>query len=101
MNIKTQTISYRKVMILLICSFVVILFSYTILMNAIVSTGKQLTRIEDSVMEIQSKIMNTEKEMVIMRKSISKDEALINGFVEPTQIAYIKIDSIKTAFLNE
>jgi hypothetical protein len=101
MNTKTKIISYRKLMILSISFFGLVLLSYIILMNAVVSTGKQLTKLEDSIIDIQTDIMKVEKDMLAMRREINKENALAFGFVENSEIAYIKIDSTKTAFLNE
>lgn len=101
MNIKTKTISYRKIMILSIAVFGSVLLGYIMLMNAVVSTSKKLTQVEDASVLLQTEIMKVEKEMLAMRRSVDKETALAMGFVESTDVAYVKIDSIKTAFLNE
>lgn len=88
-------------MILTVCLFVFTIFTYALLMNMIVSIGKQITRVEESLVLVQSKIMETEQDMVAMRRVISKEDALSKGFIEASEIAYVKVDSIKTAFLNE
>ena len=101
MNIQTKTISYKKIMIMCTMLFVLVLFGYAILMNAVVSTPKKLTNLEDSVVSMQTIISQTEQELITLRKSVTKEIALTQGFVESNQIAYIKTDSSKTAFLNE
>ena len=101
MNTYTKTISYRKVMMILMTFFVLSLLGYALLMNAVVSTSKKLTSLEESVISMQTKITQTEKDIISIRKSITKDEALAQGFVESAQVAYIKTDTSKTAFLNE
>lgn len=88
-------------MILTVCLFVFTLFTYALLMNMIVSIGKQITKVEESLVLVQSQIMETEQEMVAMRRVISKEDALSKGFIEASEVAYVKVDSIKTAFLNE
>lgn len=98
---KTKTISYKKIMILLTVLFVFVLFGYALLMNAVVSTSKKLTQLEETVISIQTKITQTEKEIMTFRKSATKESALTQGFVESGEIAYIKTDISKTAFLNE
>ena len=80
---------------------VVVLFGYAILMNAVVSTSKKLVNLQESIISMQTKITQTEHEIITLRKSVTKDSALAQGFVESNQVAYIKIDSTKTAFLNE
>ena len=101
MNIQTKTISYKKVMIVLIMLFVSVLFGYALLMNAVVSTSKKLTTLGDSVISMQTKITQTEQEIITLRKSATKESAVAQGFVESNQVAYIKTDTSKTAFLNE
>lgn len=101
MNTKTKTISYRKVMIILTAFFIFTLFMYAILMNAVVSTSKKLTVLEESVVSMQTKITQTEQEILTMRKSVTKEDAIYKGFVDSNEIAYIKTDISKTAFLNE
>lgn len=88
-------------MILTVCLFVSTIFTYALLMNMIVSIGKQITKVEESLVLVQSQIMETEQEMVAMRRVISKEDALSKGFIEASEVAYVKVDSIKTAFLNE
>ncbi len=88
-------------MIVLIMLFVAVLFGYAVLMNAVVSTSKKLTVLEDSVVSMQTKITQTEQEIMTLRKSATKESALTQGFVEANQVAYIKTDTSKTAFLNE
>ena len=97
----TKPISYRKIMIILAILFVAVLFGYAALMNAVVSTSKKLTQLEQSVISMQTKITQTEKEIMTFRKSATKESALTQGFVESGEIAYIKTDISKTAFLNE
>jgi ABC-type siderophore export system fused ATPase/permease subunit len=101
MNTQTKTISYKKVLMLCTALFVVTLFGYALLMNAVVSTSKKLTQLEESVISVQTKITQTEKEIITLRKSITKESALTQGFVESSEVAYIKTDTSKTAFLNE
>jgi hypothetical protein len=101
MNTQTKTISYKKVMTMLIMLFVIVLFGYAFLMNAVVSTSKKLTKLEESVISVQTKITQTEKEIITLRKSATKESALTQGFVESSEVAYIKTDTSKTAFLNE
>lgn len=101
MKTQTKIISYRKIMLLSIGLFTVVLFGYIILMNAVVSTSKKLTQVEDSIVTMQTQIMKTEKDMLSLRRGVNKEAALASGFVEGSEIAYIKIDSTKTAFLNE
>jgi hypothetical protein len=81
--------------------FVATLFGYALLMNAVVSTSKKLTSLEESVVSMQTKITQTEKEIIVLRRSATKESALMQGFVESKEIAYIKTDTSKTAFLNE
>ncbi|MEN9921135.1 MAG: hypothetical protein RLZZ517_113 [Candidatus Parcubacteria bacterium] len=81
--------------------FVATLFGYALLMNAVVSTSKKLTRLEESVVSVQTKITQTERDIMTLRRSATKESALTQGFVESTQVAYIKTDTSKTAFLNE
>lgn len=81
--------------------FVIMLFAYAFLMNAVVSTSKKLTALNESVVSIQSKITQTEQEIITLRKQATKESALSQGFVESKQIAYVKTDTSKTAFLNE
>lgn len=88
-------------MIILIMLFVAILFAYALLMNAVVSTSKKLTTLGESVISMQTKITQTEKEIISLRKSATKESALTQGFVESAEVAYIKTDTSKTAFLNE
>ena len=101
MNTQTRTISFRKIMIITSILFVIVLFAYAILMNAVVSTSKKLLSLEDSIVSIQTKITQTEQEIITFRKSTTKETALTQGFVESNQIAYIKTNPSKTAFLNE
>lgn len=101
MKTYTKTISYRKIMIILTMFFVASLFAYALLMNAVVSTSKKLTTLEESVISLQTKITQTEKEIMVIRKSATKESALSQGFVENKEVAYIKVDTSKTAFLNE
>lgn len=101
MNTKTKTISYKKIMTLFIVLFVLVLFGYAILMNAVVSTSKKLTLLQGSVVSLQTKITQTEQEIIVLRKSVTKEDALTQGFIENKQVAYIKADTSKTAFLNE
>lgn len=86
---------------MLIVLFVLTLFGYAILMNAVVSTSKKLTTLEESVISMQTKITQTEQEIITLRKSVTKESALSQGFVESTEVAYIKTNLSKTAFLNE
>lgn len=88
-------------MIILIMLFVSVLFGYALLMNAVVSTSKKLTTLEESVISMQTKITQTEQEIITLRKSATKESAVAQGFVESNQVAYIKTDTSKTAFLNE
>ncbi len=81
--------------------FVGVLLGYALLMNAVVSTSKKLTQLEESVISVQTKITQTEKEIMTLRKSATKESAIAQGFVESGEIAYIKTDLSKTAFLNE
>ncbi len=81
--------------------FIISLLGYAFLMNAVVSTSKKLTSLEDSVISMQTKITQTEKDIISIRKSITKDGALAQGFVESAEVAYVKADTSKTAFLNE
>jgi hypothetical protein len=97
----TKTISYKKVLMLCTALFVVVLFGYALLMNAVVSTSKKLTQLEESIISVQTKITQTEKEIITLRKSVTKESALTQGFVESSEVAYIKTDTSKTAFLNE
>lgn len=101
MNTKTKTISYKKIMTLFIVLFVVALFGYAILMNAVVSTSKKLTLLQGSVVSVQTKITQTEQEIMVLRKSVTKESALAQGFIENKEVAYVKTDISKTAFLNE
>lgn len=101
MNTKTKTISYQKIMTLFIVLFVVVLFGYAILMNAVVSTSKKLTLLQGSVVSVQTKITQTEQEIIVLRKSVTKEGALAQGFIENKEVAYVKTDTSKTAFLNE
>jgi len=101
MNTQTKTISYKKIMTAFIILFVIVLFGYAILMNAVVSTSKKLTVLENSVVSMQTKITQTEHEIITLRKSVTKESALTQGFVESNQVAYVKTDTSKTAFLNE
>lgn len=80
---------------------VVTLFAYAILMNAVVSTSKKLVSLENSVISVQTRITQTEHEIITLRKTVTKESAVAQGFVESKQVAYIKTDTTKTAFLNE
>ena len=88
-------------MILLTVFFVITLLAYAILMNAVVFTSKKLTTLEESVISMQTKITQAEQEIITLRKSATKESAFAQGFVENKEIAYIKVDTSKTAFLNE
>jgi nitric oxide reductase large subunit len=101
MNKQTKTISYQKIMMLTIMLFVCVLLSYAVLMNAVVSTSKKLGSLENSVISMQTKITQTEHDIIVLRKSVTKESAVAQGFVEGSQVAYIKTDTTKTAFLNE
>jgi cell division protein FtsL len=101
MNTTTYTISYRKVMILAITLFVTLLLTYAVLMNAVVSTSKKLVGLQDSLVSMQTKITQTEQEIVALKRSVTKEYALLSGFIEAENVAYIKTDTTKTAFLNE
>ncbi len=81
--------------------FVVVLFGYAILMNAVVSTSKKLVTLEESIVSTQTKITQKEQEIIALRKSVTKESALAQGFVENKNVSYIKTDTSKTAFLNE
>lgn len=85
----------------MISLFVVVLFAYAILMNAVVSTSKKLVSLDNSVISMQTKITQTEYEIMALRKSVTKESALSQGFIENKEVAYIKTDTTKTAFLNE
>lgn len=85
----------------MIMLFVTVLFGYAVLMNAVVSTSKKLVTLDQSVISIQTKITQTEHDIFLLRKSVTKESALTQGFVENTEVAYIKTDTTKTAFLNE
>lgn len=101
MNTTTYTISYRKVMILSITLFVTLLLTYAVLMNAVVSTSKKLVGLQDSLVSMQTKITQTEQEIVALKRSVTKEFALLSGFIEAENVQYIKTDTTKTAFLNE
>lgn len=88
-------------MIVLSIVFVVVLFGYAALMNAIVNNSKKLTQLEDSVISIQTKITQTEKDILFFQKLVTKESALAYGFVEGKEFSYIKTDISKTAFFNE
>lgn len=89
-------------MIMLMILFVIFLFGYAILMNAVVSTSKKLVTLENSIVSIQTKITQKDQEIISLKKSVTKESALMQGFVENKQVAYIKTtDTSKTAFLNE
>ncbi len=85
----------------MITLFVMVLLGYAVLMNAVVSTSKKLVTLEESIISMQTKITQTEHEIIALRKSVTKESALALGFVESNEVAYIKTDSTKTAFLNE
>ena len=101
MSTKTYTLSYRKIMIATIVLFVMLLLSYAVLMNAVVSTSKKLVNLEESLVSMQTKITQTEQEIVALKRSVTKEYALMNGFVESSDVTYITTDTSKTAFLNE
>ncbi len=101
MNTQTRTISYKKIMTLMIVLSVLVLLGYAILMNAVVSTSKKLVSLNNSIISMQTKITQTEHEIMTLRKLVTKESALAIGFIESNQVAYIKTDSTKTAFLNE
>jgi hypothetical protein len=101
MNTNTYTISYRKIMILSIMLFVSLLLTYAVLMNAVVSTSKKLVGLQDSLVSMQTKITQTEQEIVALKRSVTKEFALLSGFIEAENVTYIKTDTTKTAFLNE
>lgn len=88
-------------MTLFVVLFVIVLFGYAILMNAVVSTSKKLTLLQSSVVSVQTKITQTEQEIIVLRKSVTKEDALSQGFIESKEVAYVKTDTSKTAFLNE
>ena len=88
-------------MIISIVLFVTLLFVYAILMNAVVSTSKQLGTLQESLISIQTKITQTEQELVAFRRSVTREYAFANGYIEAQDVTYIKTDSSKTAFLNE
>lgn len=88
-------------MILSIALFVVLLLTYAVLMNAVVSTSKKLVSLQDSLISIQSKITQTEQDIVVMNRSVTKQFALNNGYIESKNVTYIKTDTTKTAFLND
>lgn len=88
-------------MIAAIVLFVTLLLSYAVLMNAVVSTSKQLGSLEESLVSMQTKITQTEQEIVALKRTVTKEYAFSSGFVEADNVTYIKTDSTKTAFLNE
>lgn len=88
-------------MIATIVLFVVLLLSYAVLMNAVVSTSKKLVNLEESLVSMQTKITQTEQEIVALKRSVTKEYAFASGFVEASDVTYIKTDTTKTAFLNE
>lgn len=88
-------------MIITITLFVILLLSYAVLMNAVVSTSKKLVNLQESLVSMQTKITQTEQEIVALKRSVTKEYALANGFVESSDVTYIKTDISKTAFLNE
>lgn len=88
-------------MILSTMLFLSLLLVYAILMNAVVSTSKQLVNLEDSLVSMQTKITQTEQEIVALKRSVTRDFAALSGFVEAGAVTYIKTDTTKTAFLNE
>ena len=88
-------------MILTFAVFALLLLSYAVLMNAVVSTSKKLVTLEDSLISIQSQITQTEQEIIAIKRSITKDDAALLGYVSSSDVTYIKIKPNKTAFLNE
>jgi hypothetical protein len=88
-------------MMLTIGLFVSLLLVYAVLMNAVVSTSKKLVGLEDTLVSMQTKITQTEHEIVAIKRSVTREFALMSGFVEAGNVTYIKTDTTKTAFLNE
>lgn len=88
-------------MILSTVLFLALLLVYAVLMNAVVSTSKRLVGLEESLVSVQTKITQTEQEIVALKRSVTKEVALMSGFVEADNVVYIKTDTTKTAFLNE
>ena len=66
-------------MILSTVLFLSLLLVYAILMNAVVSTSKQLVSLQDSLVSMQTKITQTEQEIVALKRSVTKDFALLSG----------------------
>lgn len=98
---KTKTISFRKIMILSFFVLATVLLSYIVLMYTFVSNTKKLSMLEREISLVQTNITQTEQELISSRRSINKTVAEEEGFVPSSDIAYVRIDQVKTAFLNE
>lgn len=88
-------------MILAVMVFVSLLLAYAVLMNAVVSTSKKLVGLQESLVSMQTKITQTEQEIVTLKRSVTKEYALLSGFIAAENVTYIKTNTAKTAFLNE
>lgn len=98
---KTKTISFRKIMILSFFVLATVLLSYIVLMYTFVSNTKKLSILEKEISLIQTNITQTEQELIVHRRSINKIIAEEAGFVPSSDIAYVRIEQVKTAFLND
>ena len=78
-----------------------VLLSYIVLMYTFVSNTKKLSTLEREISPVQTKITQTEQELISNRRSVNKNIAMEEGFVPASDISYVRIDRVKTAFLNE
>jgi len=81
--------------------FAFLLLSYAVLMNAVVSTSKKLVSLDESLVSVQSQITQTERDIIAIKRSVTREDAVLLGFVSVKDVAYIKTTPNKTAFLND
>lgn len=98
---KTKTISFRKIMILSFFVLATVLLSYIVLMYTFVSNTKKLSTLEQEIALVQTNITQTEQELLSNRRLLEKEIAMEEGFVSASDFTYVRIDQVKTAFLNE
>jgi len=86
----TQTITTRKISIITITSIILALFVYLYSYQVSLSSAMAIQDIESEILDIKSKISETEFLVVESKRNIDRDVALADGFVKISDVKFVK-----------
>jgi hypothetical protein len=86
----TQTITTKKISILTIVSIILSLFVYLYSYQVSLSNAMTIQEIEGEILNLKSKISETEFLVVENKRKIDKSLAIADGFTETKEIKFVR-----------